>query len=127
MVGQLHRGVLNALNYARGMSGAHLVALHICSEDDDGSDLREQWDAFGIEVPLEMVTAHYRNLGPAVEDHLRELMERWPSTKLTIVTSQYAAGGILDDLLHNQSLVLLREQLMVDCDVAVVAVPYRID
>jgi hypothetical protein len=46
---------------------------------------------------------------------------------VVLVTSQYAAGGILDDILHNQSLVLLREHLMVDCDVAVVAVPYRIE
>ena len=126
MVGQLHRGVLNALNYARGMSPEHLVALHICAEDDDGENLRQQWDAFGIEVPLEMVTADYRNLAPAVEAHMREVKARWPDTELTVVTSQYAAGGLLDDLLHNQSLLLLREQLMVDCDVAVVAVPYRI-
>ena len=127
MVGQLHRGVLNALNYARGMSPDHLLALHILVEDDDGEALRGRWESLGIDVPLEMVTAHDRNLGLAVENHIRELMQRWPDGKVTVVTSQYAAGGIFDDLLRNQSLVLLREQLMVDLDVAVVAVPYRMD
>ena len=127
MVGQLHRGVLNALNYARGMCPEHLLALHICVEDDDGEALRRQWEELGIEVPLEMITAHYRNLATAVEDHIRELMARWPDTELTLVTSQYAGGGVFDDLLHNQSLVLLREQLMVNCGVAVLAVPYRLE
>jgi len=127
MVGQLHRGILNALDYARSMSADHLVALHVCIDDDDGSALRRQWEELGIEVPLEMVTAHFRDIGAAVEGHLKELGERWPNNRRTLVTSQYAAGGMFDDLLHNQSLVLLREQLMVDCNVAVVAVPYRIE
>jgi hypothetical protein len=109
------------------MCPEHLVALHICVEDDDGEALRRQWEQLGIEVPLEMITAHYRRLGSAVEDHIREVMARWPDTELTLVTSQYAGGGIFDDLLHNQSLVFLREQLMVNCGVAVVAVPYRLE
>jgi amino acid transporter len=126
MVGQLHRGVLNALNYGRGMCAEHLVALHVLVEDDEGEQLRRQWDELGIEVPLEMVTAHYRDIRSAVEEHIRELMARWPATEVTLVTSQYAGGGIFDDLLHNQSLVLLRESVMVNSEVAVVAVPYRI-
>jgi amino acid transporter len=127
MVGQLHRGVLHALNYARGMCPEHLLALHICVEDDDGEALRRRWEELGIEVALEMITAHYRNLTTAVEAHIVELMARWPDTEVTLVTSQYAGGGIFDDLLHNQSLVLLREQLMVNCGVAVLAVPYRLE
>jgi hypothetical protein len=126
MVGQLHRGVLNALNFARGMCPEHVVALHVCTEDDDGSALQRQWESLGIEEPLEMVTAHFRDLGGVVEEFVEEVRRRWPDTTITLVTSQYAAGGMFDDLLHNQSLVLLREQLMVDCGVAVVAVPYRI-
>jgi amino acid transporter len=126
MVGQLHRGVLNALNFARSMCPDHLLALHICVEDDDGDDLKRRWEEMGIDVPLEMATAHYRDIGGAVEEHLRELRHRWPGGHCTVVTSQYAAGGMFDDLLHNQGVVLLREQLMVDCDVAVVAVPFRL-
>jgi hypothetical protein len=126
MVGQLHRGILSALNFARGMCPERVVALHVCTEDDDGEGLRRQWEELGIDVPLEMATAHFRDLGGTVEGYVEELRRRWPGTDITLVTSQYAAGGIFDDLLHNQSLVLLREQLMVNCEVAVVAVPYRI-
>ena len=126
MVGQLHRGILNALTYGRAMRPERLLALHVLIEDDDGEDLRRQWAELGIEVELEMVTAHFRDIGDAVEDHLGDMRRRWPDTKLVVVTSQYAGGGIFDDLLHNQSLVLLREQLMLDCEVAIVAVPYRI-
>jgi amino acid transporter len=126
MVGQLHQGILSALNFARGMCPEHLSALHVCIEEDDSDDIRRQWDELGIDVPLDIVVAHYRDIADAVEAHARELIERWPDDKLTLVTSQYAAGGIFDDLLHNRSLLLLRERLMVDCDVAVVSVPYRI-
>jgi amino acid transporter len=126
MVGQLHRGILKALNYGRGMCPERLLALHVLTEDDDGDELRRQWAELGIDVELEMVTAHFRDIGDAVEAHLDGIRQRWPDSKLVVVTSQYAGGGLFDDLLHNQSLVLLREQLMINCDVAIVAVPYRI-
>jgi hypothetical protein len=127
MVGQLHLGILNALDYARGLCPAHVVALHVAVDEDDGPDLQRRWQALGIDVPLDVITAPHRHLDWAVKAHLDELRQRWPGvTTITVVTSQYAGGGIFDDLLHNQSLVLLRERLMVESDVAVISVPYRI-
>ena len=127
MVGQLHLGILNALDYARGLCPDHVVALHVCVDQDDGDELRRSWQELRIEVPLEIVIAPHRHLGSTVKTHLDELKQRWPGvTTITVVTSQYAGGGIFDDLLHNQSLVLLRERLLVESDVAVISVPYRI-
>ncbi|HEY2428196.1 MAG TPA: hypothetical protein VGI06_04640, partial [Acidimicrobiales bacterium] len=126
MVGQLHLGIINALNYARGLRADHLVALHVCLEDDDGTRLSEQWRQLGIDVPLETVEAPYRDIGPAVDAHIQELLRRWPGTTMTVVISQYAGGGLFDDLLHNQTLVLLRERLMVRDGVTVASVPYHI-
>jgi hypothetical protein len=77
-------------------------------------------------VPLECVEAPYRDLTEAVEDHLDELDRRWPGTTITVVISQYAGGRIVDDLLRNQTLVVLREQLLFRTGVAVASLPYRI-
>jgi hypothetical protein len=58
--------------------------------------------------------------------HIGTLLERWPGTTVSVVASQYAGGGLLQDLLHNESLVLLRERLMLGYGTAVITVPYRI-
>jgi amino acid transporter len=126
MVGQLHLGIIDALNYARSLRPDHLLALHVCLEDDDGTDLVRRWQEAGIDVPLELVDAPYRDLSPVVEGHLDELDRRWPGTTVTVIISQYAGGRIIDDLLHNQTLVLLRERLMLRTGVAVASLPYRI-
>jgi hypothetical protein len=126
MVGQLHLGILNALNYARGLRPDHLLAVHVRLEDDDGTALARRWNEVGIEVPLEIVDAPYRDIGAAAEAHIRELRERWPGARLTVVTSQYSSGGLFDDVLHNQSLAFLRDRLTAKEGVVVASVPYRI-
>ncbi len=55
MVGQLHLGIIDALNYARSLRPDHLLALHVCLEDDDGTELVRRWKEVGIDVPLELV------------------------------------------------------------------------
>ena len=126
LVGQLHLGVLNCLNYTRGLHPEHLVALHVCLDADDGREVARRWQDLGLDIPLELVTSPYRDMNGAIETHIGTLLERWPGTTVSVVASQYAGGGLLEDLLHNQSLVLLRERLMLGSGTAVVAVPYRI-
>lgn len=126
LVGQVHSGVLKALNYARGLEVEHLIALHVCIDEDDGSAITKRWQELDVDVPLELTTANYRDLGPTIESYVDGVMARWPRTPLTIVTSQDAGGGTFDNLLHNQSLVLLAERLMLRAGVVVTTVPYRI-
>ncbi|GAC1365654.1 MAG: APC family permease [Actinomycetota bacterium] len=126
LVGQVNLGTIAALNYARGLHPEHLVALHVCLDGDDGQSLIQRWAELGIDdVPLASVAAPYRDLGPVVEAQIDALLSRWPGTTVTLVTSQYAGGGLTDDLLHNRRLVLLREQLMHHWGVVVASVPYR--
>ena len=80
----------------------------------------------GLDVPLELVTSPYRDMTGAVEAQVGTLLARWPGTRVTVVASQYAGGGLLEDLLHNQSLVLLRERRMLGFGTAVLTVPYRV-
>ena len=124
MVGEINLGTIDALNYARTLHPDHLIALHV-RVDDDGDRVARRWAELGIDVPLETVDAPYRNLGPVVEAHIDAVLSRWPGTTLTLVTSQYAAGGLFDDLLHNRTLLLLRERLMVRSGVVIASVPYR--
>ena len=126
LVGQMSLGVIDALNYARGLHPDHLAALHVRVDEDRGKELADQWRELGIEVPLETVDAPFRDLAPVVEAHLDELEQRWPGATVTVVTSQVAGGRVVTDLIHNHALVQLRERLMLRSGVVVAAVPYRL-
>jgi amino acid transporter len=125
MVGEVHLGTIDALNYARSLHPDHLVALHVSLDSEDGDRIKRRWAELGIDVALESVDAPYRDLGPVVEARIDDFLSRWPGTIVTIVTSQYAAGGLFDDLLHNRALVVLRERLMLRSGVVMTSVPYR--
>jgi amino acid transporter len=125
LVGEVHLGTIVALNYARTLRPDHLIALHVRLDSDDSERLVRRWAELGIDVPLESVNAPYRDIGPVVEGHLDDVLDRWPGSTLTLVTSEYAAGGPFDDVFHNRTLEFLRERLRLRCGVVMTSVPYR--
>ena len=77
LVGRVHKGVLKAIAYARSLRPQHLVALYVSFEDEDRQAIEAQWQAFGIDVPLEIVYSPYRELIQPIELFLDELDDRW--------------------------------------------------
>ncbi len=63
---RVHRGVVEALEYARSLRPQHLAALYVSYEDDDRIAMESQWEEFELDVPLEMVHSPYRELVDAV-------------------------------------------------------------
>jgi amino acid transporter len=125
LVGGVHRGVMDSLRYARGLKADHLIALHVSMEEDDERPLRQRWAELGVDVRLDVVRSPHRDLAASVVSYIAELDDQVPDSTLTVVVSKFASGGTADNLLHNQSLVLLEERLLLRSGVAVAAVPYR--
>ena len=55
LVSGVHRGVLEALAYARSVSPNHLVAVSVVSDEEEQEKLEQAWTEYGIDVPLEIV------------------------------------------------------------------------
>src|SRR5205823_9665850 len=85
LVGRIHRGVLKALDYARSLRPQHLVAVYVSFEDEDREELEQQWRAFQIEIPLEIVYSPYRELIGPIERYIDELDDRWDNDTVTVV------------------------------------------
>ena len=45
LVGGVHRGVLEALSYARSLAPNHLVAVTVVSDEEEQARIEEQWEA----------------------------------------------------------------------------------
>ena len=127
LVGRIHRGTIEALQYAKSMRPNHLTAVHITEEDAELTQLQRQWDAFGFEMSLEFVPSPYRELIPAVERYLDELDERWSNDTITIVIPEFLTGRLLSptQLLHNQSAAALKLALLYRKGTVVTSVPYH--
>jgi amino acid transporter len=129
LVGRVHRGVVNALQYARSLHPDHLAALHVYFEDGEQRAIEDEWKAFGFEIPLELVQSPYRELTPAVERWLDDVQPHDGATTVTVVIPEFVPGRLLSptQLLHNQSAAALKLALLFRRDVVVVSVPFHLD
>jgi amino acid transporter len=128
LVGRVHRGTVAALEYARSVRPDHLTALYVVYEDADHDEVEEQWEAFGFDIPLEIVASPYRELTPAVERFLDELDERWPGETTTVVIPEFVPRNPYSptQLLHNQSALALKLALLHRPGTIVTSVPYHL-
>ena len=128
LVGRVHRGVVDAIQYAQSLRPDHLTALYIAYEDDDREAMEQQWREFGFDVPLEVALSPYRELPPSVERFLDDLDDRWRSDTTTVVIPEFVAGGLFSptQLLHNQSATALKIALLFRANTVVTSVPYHV-
>jgi hypothetical protein len=128
LVGRVHKGVVQAVEYARSLRPNHLTALYVAYEDHDREAMEDQWRQFGFDVPLEVVTSPYRELPPAVEKFLDELDERWHNDTITVIIPEFVAGRLFSptQLLHNQSAGALKLALLFRENTVVTSVPYHV-
>jgi amino acid transporter len=127
LVGSVHRGVLQALNYAKSLNPDHLLAVSIVSEEDDQERLERQWEEHGIDVPLEFVHSPYRELTKPVLRFLDSLEGRWRNDTITVLIPEFVVTRWWEHVFHNQSALLLKGRLLFRRGTAVTSLPYHLD
>jgi uncharacterized membrane protein len=126
LVGRVHKGVIQALAYARSLRPEHLIALYVSHDDDDAEDINRQWQEFGINVELEIKHSRYRELTAPIIEYLDELDERWHNDTITVVVPEFVVGKWYEHLLHNQSALFLKGRLLFREGTVVTSVPYHV-
>ena len=125
LVGDLHRGVVEALQYARTLSpGAKAVLVE--SDPEHTRRMEEKWVKHGLGVPLVVLNSPYRSLlGPLLDyvDHLRSLGGRH---MVTIVLPEFIPARWWQHLLHNQTALLIKGAMLFRKNVIVTDVPYHL-
>ena len=93
-------------------------------EDDDAARLRRDWHRFDLDVPLEIVEAPFRDIGPPLLDYLGTITSD-PGTLALVVMPELVVHGA-DRLLHNQRALYLKRLLLFEPQVILTSVPYQL-
>ncbi|MDP9402270.1 MAG: APC family permease [Actinomycetota bacterium] len=126
LVGRVHKGVLTALEYAKSMRPNHLAAVFVAADDEEREAILGQWEAFKIDVPLEIVSSPYRELVGPLEAYLDDLDERWKNDTVTVVVPEFVVDRWYANLLHNQSALAVKLALLDRPATVVTSVPYQL-
>ena len=113
-VAGVHRGVIQALNYANSIS-RDITAVFVELEPGSGAALVEKWQSYGLDqiAHLDIVPSPYRSLiGPFLEEVDRldaENSDDWPAT---VLIPEFVPAHAWQFLLHNQTALLLKWALL---------------
>jgi hypothetical protein len=127
LVGGVHRGVLEALAYARSINPNHLVAVSVVSDEEEQAKLEQQWTEFGLDVPLEIVYSPYRELTRPILRYVDELDARWDNDVITVLLPEFVVRHWWGNLLHNQTALLLKGRLLFRKGTVVTSLPYHLE
>jgi amino acid transporter len=108
----VHRGVINAVLYARSISD-RVTAVYVETDPEQTETVRKTWDEWGLEVPLVVVPSPYRSLIGPLLDYLDETdRDHNDGERATVLLPEFVPVRWWHHLLHNQTATLLRLALL---------------
>jgi len=127
LVGRVHRGVLQALQYAKSLNPEHLLAMSVVTDEEEDEVIHQQWQDYGIEIPLETVYNPYRELSRPVLRFIDELDAEYDNDVVTVIIPEFVVKRWWEHLLHNQSALILKGRLLFRKGTVVTSVPYHVE
>ena len=108
----VHRGVINAVLYARSISD-RVTAVYVETDPEQTANVRKTWVVWGLDVPLNVVPSPYRSLIGPLLDYLDETdKEHNDGERATVLLPEFVPVRWWHHLLHNQTATLLRLALL---------------
>jgi amino acid transporter len=125
LVGDLHKGVVQALQYAQTLSPS-AKAVYVELDPEKTRRLEEKWGKWGFGVPLVVLTSPYRLLLAPLLEYVDHLLALGENHMVTIVIPEFIPARWWQQLLHNQTALLIKGALLFRRNVVVTDVPYHL-
>jgi len=122
----IHRGVIEALEYAKSIAPHHVTAVYVNLDDEAARKLREKWQQWGSGVNLVVVASPYRSLARPLLNYV-DRVKRTKKSVVTIVLPEFVPAKWWQNLLHNQNTLFLKGALLFKKGIVVTNVPYHLE
>jgi hypothetical protein len=123
LVPRLHRGVLQAISYAAAMT-KDVRALHVTLDSSGAKTVKEQWNTFGIDIPLVILESPYRSLLEPILDYIDQAQSEDPDLMITVIVPQAVPRFWFQGILHNNAALALKAALGARKNVVITNVRY---
>jgi len=124
LVPALHRGVVQAVLYARSLS-PDCEAVFVEIDPNETSKLQEKWHRLPFGIPLTVLKSPWRSLAEPIIQYIRTIRAEKKVDLVTVVIPEFATTRWWHPFLHNQSGLMLKFALMNEPGVVVTNVRFR--
>lgn len=124
LVSGVHAASLRAANYVRALGLPDSRAVFFAFDSEEAQAIERDWSRAGLDLPLEVVEAPYRDLGDPLLGYVRELTTD-PELVVSVVMPELVFSG-WRKLLHNQRALYVKRLLLFEPQVILSSVPYHL-
>ncbi len=108
----VHRGIVDAVNFARTIS-ANITGVYVELEPGDAEAVLKRWKSFWPDIPLVVVPSPYRSIIRPLLDFLDETDAKYNDGQLaTVILPEFIPAKWWQSLLHNQTALLLKAAML---------------
>jgi len=128
-VAGMTKAVENSIHYARSLSPDQIIAVHVAFKREDEKQFKEKWRLWQPEVRLVTLHSHYRSvITPLIKfvDTI-EHKARENHYQVTVVIPQFIPKKGWQNILHNQSSLLIRTYFLYKRNVVITTIPFHLN
>lgn len=126
LVNELNKPSMKALAFARASRPNELAAVTVAIDDDETAALLESWQSEDLDIALHIIASPYREVTTPFINYVRDLRTENPRDVVSVFIPEYVVGHWWEQLLHNQTALLIRTRLHFMSGVMVTSVPYQL-
>jgi hypothetical protein len=124
-VSGVHDATVRAVVYARSLNTPVVEAVHLETDPEESPAFVAAWRKRELDVPLVMVEASFRDLGPPLLEVIRRHTAQ-PGTIVNVVLPEAVPRHWWEHLLHAQSALYFKRLLLFEPDVVLSSVPFHL-
>ncbi|WP_022916174.1 APC family permease [Ruania albidiflava] len=126
LVSNVHKPTMRALAYARATRPSSLEAIAVAVDAEEVTELRRQWDALEVPVPLTVLDSPYREVTRPVVEFVKTIRRTSPRDLVVVYVPEYVVGRWWERLLHNRSTARIKARLLHMPGVVMASVPWQL-
>ena len=126
LVGDLHKGIVRAVQYAQTLSPS-AKGVYVETDPERTRRLEDRWGKWGLGAPLIVLNSPYRSILGPLNDYIEQLQRQGGDNHVvTIVLPEFIPARWWQQILHNQTALLIKGQMLFRKNVVVTDVPHHL-
>jgi amino acid transporter len=117
---------MRAVNYARTLDSTVTRAIYFDVDPEQAHRIEEGWFSAGLEVPLDIVEAPFRDLTRPMLDEVRRFSTH-PNVVVNVVVPEVIVSHWWQLPLHNQNALFIKRLFLHEDRVVLTSVPFLLD
>ena len=127
LVARPDNATLHAVEYAETLRGTDLRCISFGLDPEETEKLGDMWLAERIPHVLELEAAPFRDIGASIGHFVKDFRPDGADRVVTVVLPEFIVGSPRHQLLHNQTALVVKRQLLFQRGVVVISVPYHLE